>query len=200
MDPITLLAGIIQGEASQPADQFGVASVIQNRLNAGFPGASGGALGIATAQSQFSAYPNALGTPTPNAIALATALQNGTLSQYGNTGNALYYNAPGFAYTNNGTNAYSATSNVYSDLFKKQPSSNFRLPQLGGSSIGAGDATNAATGQYINSGGLGSEYASAQTHSQDSGTTIPWAGRPSEPPRFHRGPHKWKRTSAVPSV
>jgi hypothetical protein len=34
---------------------------------------------------------------------------------------------------------------------------------------------------------------SAQTHSQDSGTTIPWGRPTSEPPRFHRGPHKWRR-------
>jgi hypothetical protein len=30
---------------------------------------------------------------------------------------------------------------------------------------------------------------SAQTHSKDSGTTIPWARPPSEPARFHRGLH-----------
>ena len=35
--------------------------------------------------------------------------------------------------------------------------------------------------------------ASAQTHSKDSGTTIPWARPPSEPARFHRGLHKGRR-------
>src|ERR1700722_17599767 len=38
-----------------------------------------------------------------------------------------------------------------------------------------------------------SPCASAQTHSKDSGTTIPWARLLSEPPRFHCGLHKGRR-------
>src|ERR1700722_6284964 len=39
----------------------------------------------------------------------------------------------------------------------------------------------------------GVSVASAQTHSKDSGTTIPWARLLSEPPRFHCGLHKGRR-------
>ena len=138
MTAISTLAGIIQGEARSPADQFGVASTIQNRVNAGFPGSQNGALGVATAASQFSAYPNAMQTPTPYATSLATALVNGNLSDYGSTGNALYYNAPGFnsAYASGTANNFGPGSNQYSDQYNQPPSSNFQLPQLNGAQAG----------------------------------------------------------------
>jgi hypothetical protein len=41
---------------------------------------------------------------------------------------------------------------------------------------------------------------SAQTHSKDSGTTIPWARPPSEPPRFRRRFTKEAKSPAAPSV
>ena len=141
MTAISTLAGIIQGEARSPADQFGVASTIQNRVNAGFPGSQNGALGVATAASQFSAYPNAMQTPTPYATSLATALVNGNLSDYGSTGNALYYNAPGYnsAYASGTANNFGPGSNQYSDQYNQPPSSNFQLPQLNGAQAGQPD-------------------------------------------------------------
>lgn len=139
-DPNTLLAQIIAGESNgTPGDDFGVASTIYNRTQ-GVSGYNGPGFGLtgtgaATAPLQFSAYPNGLGNPTPNQLALATAINNGTLSNYGDTGNATYYNAAGYAYQNNGSNAFGANasglpSNVYSDQYQQQPSSNFQLPQV----------------------------------------------------------------------
>ena len=135
MSNISTLAGIIQGEAATPEDQFGVASTIYNRASAGtFPGGSD-PLGVATAPGQFSAYPNAMQTPSANATALATSLVNGDLPSLGSTGNATYYNAAGFAYPSLSTNSYGPSSNAYSDIFGQSPSSNFQLPQLGGSGL-----------------------------------------------------------------
>lgn len=128
-----MLAGIIQGEASNPADQFGVASTIFNRSQAGsFPGGSN-PFSVATAPSQFSAFPNGMQTPTPFATQLAQSTIDGTLPSMGNTGNATYYNAAGFAYPSLSNNSYSPTSNAYSDAFQQPPSNNFQLPQLNNS-------------------------------------------------------------------
>lgn len=124
---MSLLGQIIAGEASNPQDQFGVASVIQNRVNAGFPGSGSGAIGVATAPAQFSAYPSALQPSTPYTEQLAQAAQAGTLT---NTGNALYYNAPGFnaAYASGTGNSFGPGTNQYSDVFNAPPSNNFQLP------------------------------------------------------------------------
>src|SRR5208283_4596980 len=108
MSYVSALAQIIQGEASNPADQFGVAATIQNRASINYGGYGTDAYSQATAPSQFSAWPNALQQPSQNATNLANALVNGTLSDYGNTGNALYYNAPGYnsAYASGTGNSY----------------------------------------------------------------------------------------------
>jgi spore germination cell wall hydrolase CwlJ-like protein len=109
MASVYTLAQIIAGEAQSgnDADSFGVASTIYNRTqNPAFADYGSDAISQATASGQFSAYPNALGVPTAYQLQLAQAAQNGTLSQYGDTGNATYYNAPGYAYQNNGSNAY----------------------------------------------------------------------------------------------
>jgi len=144
MTALYTLASIIQGEASNPSDQFGVASTIYNRLQAGFTGSSGGAYGIATAAGQFSAYPNNLQTPSPYATTLAQALLSGNISDYGDTGNALYYNAPGYnsAYASGSDNSYGVGTNQYSDVYNSAPSSSFILPQAsnytGGYDVGSG--------------------------------------------------------------
>lgn len=141
-DPTTLLAQIIQGEARTPADQFGVASTIYNRsiglpdangtpFSSAFGGGSYDPVAAATANNQFSAYPNALQTPNANSMALAQALQNGSFPELGNTGNALYYNAAGYAYPSLSNNSFSPSSNAYSDLYGQPPSSNFQLPAQG---------------------------------------------------------------------
>lgn len=136
MSDISTLAGIIQGEASQPADQFGVASVIANRAAINHGGYGTSAIAQATAPNQFSGYnPN----PSPYATTLATALVNGNLSSYGDTGNALFYNAPGYAYAPSGivTNTYSGSSNIYSDVYNQQPTPAFQLPQANGNTLPA---------------------------------------------------------------
>ena len=141
MSQISTLAAIIQGEAQTPADQFGVAATIQNRVNAGFPGSENGALGVATAAGQFSAYPSAMQMPTAYATSLATALVNGNLSDFGSTGNALYYNAPGYnpAYSSGTGNNFGPGTNQYSDLYNQSPSSDFQLPLLSGAQAGQPD-------------------------------------------------------------
>ena len=141
---MSLLAQIIAGEAQagSNADSFGVASTISNRLNSpSFANYGSTALAQATAGGQFSAYPNGLRTPTAYQQSLADALESNSLSDFGNTGNATYYNAPGYAYQNNGSNAYGSGSNVYSNVFGRQPTAGFALPQMNGSTV-----ANAANG------------------------------------------------------
>lgn len=136
MSATSVLAGIIQGEARDPADQYGVASVIYNRTAAGFPGSQNGAIGVATAPRQFSAYPNGLQSPTPYATQLAQNLVNGQPPGDAPTGNALYYNGPGGAQYNvyGGTGSYGQGTNAYSDRFNQPPSQDFQLPGGSGSS------------------------------------------------------------------
>lgn len=150
---MSLLAEIIAGEAQHgsDADSFGVAATISNRLNSpAFSNYGNTALAQATAGGQFSAYPNGLGTPTAYQQSLADALESNNLSAYGNTGNATYYNAQGYAYANNGSNAYGSGSNVYSNVFGKQPNSAFQLPQMNGST-----AASAANGGDFGDGAFG---------------------------------------------
>lgn len=150
---VAQLAGVIQGEANNPADQYGVASVMYNRLNT--PG-FGSTIPQAVTYNQFAAV-NSPQAPSAYATSLATDLFNGqppgtSSGTAGTTGNALYYNAPGYAYQPTGANSYGSGTNVYSDVFNQQPTSNFQLPQMGGSGAPNG------TGSPI--GGDGSNIAS----------------------------------------
>jgi hypothetical protein len=106
------LASIIQGEASSYEGQQAVASVINNRANAGFY--DGTVLGNALAPNQFQGQT----TPTPQALSIATQLQNGTLAD--NTGGALYYANPSastasWARSLNDTNALNIGGNYFTD-------------------------------------------------------------------------------------
>lgn len=169
MSQISVLAGIIQGEAGNPSDQFGVASTFLNRAQAGnFPGGSS-PFAVATAAGQYAAYPNGLLPPTPYATSLATDLVNGgNLSSFGNTGNATYYNAPGYNanYASGIGNSYGPGTNQYSDVFNSAPSSNFQMPQPNGSSSVTGDS-NTGFASYTdpnavdtsNIAGQGSDFA-----------------------------------------
>lgn len=144
---MSLLAQIIAGEAQggNNADSFGVASTIFNRSNLNFNGYGSTPLAQATAASQFSAYPNALGTPTAYQQQLADAAENGTLSQYGNTGNALFYNGPGGssynAYNSVPGSSYGQGSNAYSNVYGQPANSSFVLPTLGGSAVTGNSVT-----------------------------------------------------------
>ena len=127
------LAQTIQGEAgSNPANQFAVAATIYNRMQAGtFPGGSD-PIAIVNAPEQY------IGSSTPNASAeqLASAIQNGTLSQYGNVGNAVNFQSNQNVIAG-GTNI---GGNYFSDNFGP-PTANFVAPQYGG----AGSTTDLAT-------------------------------------------------------
>jgi hypothetical protein len=140
------LAQTIQGEAgSNPANQFAVAATIYNRMQAGnFPGGAD-PTAIVNAPQQFAGF-NA--TPNSSAQALASAIQNGTLSSYGTTGNAVNFQS-GQPAVNNGFTDGGANigGNWFSDRFGA-PTSNFQAPQYGGagSTLSAGVADNASGG------------------------------------------------------
>ena len=140
------LAQTIQGEAgSNPANQFAVASTIYNRMQAGnFPGGSD-PIAIVNAPQQFVGF---AATPNSSATALAAAIQNGTLSNYGTTGNAVNFQsgqtAANNGFTNGGANI---GGNFFSDRFGA-PTSNFVAP-----AYGSGSGTTIATGPPDNAQG-----------------------------------------------
>ena len=136
------LASTIQGEAgSNPANQFAVASTIYNRMQAGtFPGGTD-PYAIVNAPSQF------VGSATPNATAqqFADAISNGTLPQYGNVGNATFFQTTG-SNTTLGSVGYDIGGNAFSDQWGA-PSSGFQPPQYGASGgNGNGSATSSGIG------------------------------------------------------
>lgn len=125
------VAQTIQGEAgSNPANQFAVASVIYNRLQTGGFGGST-ASQIVNAPSQFTGF---AATPNASAQALAQAIENGTLQNYGNTGNALYFQQAGSDTTLGSRSAgvVNIGGNNFSDAWGS-PTSSFQAPQYGGS-------------------------------------------------------------------
>lgn len=131
--PQQYLAGVIQGEASSPAGQFAVASVIYNRTESPTGGFGDNVIetaaqGTGTGVPQFSGYNS---NYSPQAYALAGATLDGSLPQYGNTGNALYYNAAG---NNSGYDSGGSVigGNAFSDQYNSAPSSNYVAPQYGG--------------------------------------------------------------------
>jgi hypothetical protein len=158
------LAETIQGEAgSDPAAQFAVASTIFNRQQAGtFPGGSS-LSAIVNAPLQFVGY-----NPSPNANAqsLATALQNGTLSSYGNVGNAVNFQSGATAANNGFTNGgANIGGNYFSDRFGS-PTSNFQAPVYGGSAGGTGTIQNS---DFIDPD---YDYGSAGTSGASSGASM----------------------------
>lgn len=141
------VAQTIQGEAgSDPNAQFAVASTIYNRLNSGnfnAYGASGGAYGIVNAPQQYVGF-----SATPNASAqmFADAIDNGTLSQYGNTGNATFFQQTGSATTlGSNPNAVNIGGNNFSDQWGS-PSANFVAPSYTGMGASSGVIDNASGG------------------------------------------------------
>ena len=137
------LAQTIQGEASTPEGQFAVAATIANRAKAGtFPGGSN-PNAIVNAPMQYVGYN---GTPSPNAIALANAIENGTLDQFGDTGNAVNFQSGPTAAANGLTGGTNIGGNWFSDKFGA-PSPNFKPPVYGGSSIADPSQIDPATGK-----------------------------------------------------
>lgn len=142
------LAQTIQGEASDPAGQFAVAATIFNRAKLGtFPGGTN-PVAVANAPQQYVGY---AATPSANAVALADAIQNGTLDHFGTTGNAVNFQSGSTAAANGLTAGTNIGGNWFSDRFGP-PSSNFVAPQLGTSQIAAGDPGNSSSGIAAGSG------------------------------------------------
>lgn len=131
------LAETIQGEAgSNPAAQFAVASTIYNRQQAGsFPGGTD-PTAIVNAPNQFTGY-NA--NPNSTADMFAAAVQNGTLSNYGNPGNATYFQSGQPAFDNGLNYGTNVGGNYFSDNFGA-PSSDFTAPTYTGMQPAAGIA------------------------------------------------------------
>lgn len=121
------VAQTIQGEAGDdPAAQFAVASVIANRVAAGgFGGAS--ASSVVNAPNQFTAGSGV--TPGANATALAQAIEQGNLSQYGSTGNALYFQTAGSGLPVDTASGANIGGNVFSDAYGA-PTAQFQAPSL----------------------------------------------------------------------
>lgn len=121
------VAQTIQGEAgSDPAHQFAVASVIYNRMQqGGFGGSS--ASQIVNAPDQFTGF---AATPNSSAQQFAAAIENGTLPQYGNTGNAVYFQQAGSNTTlgSRSPGVVNIGGNNFSDQWGS-PSAAFQAPQ-----------------------------------------------------------------------
>jgi hypothetical protein len=180
------LAQTIQGEAgSNPANQFAVASTIYNRMQAGnFPGGSD-PVAIVNAPSQFVGF-NA--SPNSTAQTFANAIQNGTLPQMGNVGNAVNFQsgqtAANNGFTNGGANI---GGNWFSDRFGA-PTSNFVAPQYGGAgstiaggppdtSSGANPGTTDPLGTSVTQNPTGTGTTTAQPSTSTLGSDV-GAGTP----------------------
>lgn len=179
------LAQTIQGEAgSNPAAQFAVASTIYNRMNAGtFPGGSD-PNAIVNAPQQFVGFS---ATPNSSAQTFAAAIQNGTLSNYGSTGNAVNFQSGQTAVNNGFTNGgANIGGNYFSDQFGA-PTSNFVAPSYTGQNVTQGPAdvssglaagSNNASGDSVTQGGLGSlPWSASGTGSQAENVSTAGVGQ-----------------------
>jgi hypothetical protein len=136
------LAGVIQGESATPAGQFGVASVMYNRMTipGSYLGGGSGDITQVVTPTQFNGYnPNA----SPYANQLASDLWNGNSPSGGSTGNATFFAAPAQGNaawanpnTSSGQGLFGAGNNqIGGNYFSDQqgpPTSNFQPPQYGG--------------------------------------------------------------------
>src|SRR5271166_6108317 len=154
------VASTIQGEGGNSrADMFAVAATIWNRMKSGnFPGGSD-PYGIVNAPLQYVAPVTA---PSAFATELANAIQNGTLPQYGDVGNAVNFQsgqtAVNSGLTQGGTNI---GGNYFSDRLGS-PTSSYRPPVYGGTS-----SASTATG----TGGAGADGAANPTSNDGGGFT-----------------------------
>lgn len=172
---------IIQGEAgSNPAAQFAVASTIYNRGTIGSSSFGSDFNSIVNAPGQFVGNLTGPGGPgrvpplsevTPSANTFAGAIQDGTLGNYGETGNAQYFQSnQGQPSSVVGGNSVNIGGNYFSDRFG-QPSSSFVAPSYGGTTspvTGEGsDALTAAGGSDV-----GSSWQADQGLGYDNGSTM----------------------------
>lgn len=135
------VAQTIQGEAgSDPANQFAVAATISNRLNAGTYGSS--AYEIVNAPNQYVAGNGV--SPNSSAVQFANAIENGTLGQYGQVGNAVNFQTAGSNTTlGRDPTAVNIGGNNFSDNFGP-PTSAFIPPSYGNVDPNANTGTGVA--------------------------------------------------------
>lgn len=148
------LASVIQGESSTSEGQFGVASVIYNRLQAGAAGGVSDSLSGVVTPGNFNGYNS---NPSSYAQQLANDIWNGNAPSGGSTGNALYFAAPSTsnaAWANPNTasgqglfaNGTNLGGNYYSDQMGP-PSVNFQAPSFGGASSSVYGGVDPITGE-----------------------------------------------------
>lgn len=175
------LAQIIQAEAgSDPAGGFAVASTIQNRAQSGLFGTSD-PTEIVNQPGQFAGSLTGANGPgnvpaisqiTSQNQAYADAIQNGTLSQFGNTGNALYFQSnQGQASTVVGGSSANIGGNYFSNRMG-QPDSAFVAPQFGGAG-GAGGANDTFDGVSFDGSTTGGIVNTTGNTGGESFTTAP---------------------------
>ena len=180
-DPTQVLANVIQGEAGSPEGQTAVATVIQNRLNAGSAGGFADTLQGVVQPSQFNGWQNA--APGSNAYQLAQTLIDGGTLPASAAGNSLYFASPASnnAWWANPSNPDSVVNkgvniggNFFSDVMGA-PSSNFDSTgvaqanqsgsdplgvfPLGGSSAGSGGGSSAGSSGGSSAGSSGASAA-----------------------------------------
>ena len=129
-------------QISTSEGQFGVASVIYNRLQAGAAGGVSDSLSGVVTPGNFNGYNS---NPSSYAQQLANDIWNGNAPSGGSTGNALYFAAPSTsnaAWANPNTasgqglfaNGTNLGGNYYSDQMGP-PSVNFQAPSFGGAVV-----------------------------------------------------------------
>jgi len=180
------VAQIVAGEASSLAGMQAVINVMQNRLDAGFSGSSGGLYGIANAPGQFVGSSNNAG-----AVSQAQSLldQNAAGNLPDITGGALYYVSPvpgssygGVAGATGPATAgiLSAGNNIGGNYFSDQwgaPSQGYTtapLPPPNPFSTPYGNSTNLSMGSGASS--VSVPNAPLSTGSTD-GTSVPLPGQ-----------------------
>lgn len=173
------VAGTIQGESNgTPESMFAVASTIYNRLQGGYGPT---AHDIVNQPNQYLA---GSGSPSATAQQFATAIDNGTLGQYGNTGNAVNFRTAGYVNPDNpgspgsqmGTGGYVIGGNAFSDT-GGAPSANFVPPQYGAATTYGGN-TGLFAPDYAFAGNPAGEFGSPVTTFGDYAPGYAFSGNP----------------------
>lgn len=168
------LAGTIEGESNgTPESMFAVASVIYNRSQSGAFGSSDPNVLV----NQPLQFTGSSANPSSTAQQFAAAVQNGTLNQYGSTGNALYFLTSGHN-TTIGGGSNTIGGNDFSDQWGS-PSASFQAPSyggVGGTQVGGGTYYSQPPGYGTNFTAPGSTpdtFGQSVTPGSREQTTIP---------------------------
>jgi hypothetical protein len=146
------LAQVIQGEASNPNDQFGVASTIGNRLQLG---GWGNSIASIVTPSQFNGGTTST-VPSASALQYAQAIFNGNLTSLGNTGNVTYYSASNFStnpsapnYVNPSMQGVAGAGNVLSPGGNSYATGTSRGPSVAGTTLPSLGTSTPDGGDYL---------------------------------------------------